>query len=220
MDDEVKQTPSSSQDTSADTPATVVSISTSNVGGGAISGGGMFKKRAKTSSAQKGLRKPLTSIPSTTPTITISDDDSGDDASDEEQTTRSSDIIAGRKRKRGGLIQAASSRKPATKEDLGVSYDVSKSSEALLDPKYQATAVSAEFNEAELLGRTKSATLVESTSDNLYRGQKGYRTLVPKREQITTKYNSMGPQKALSNVRMTTVTDYAPGMFFSSYFYE
>ena len=114
-------------------------------------------------------------------------------------------------------MQAASSRKPATKDDLGVSYDVNKNSEALLDPRNQATAVSAEFNEAELLGRTKSATTVESTSDNLYRGQKGYRTLIPKREQITTKYNSMGPQRAISNVRMTTVTDYAPGMSFSSY---
>ena len=210
----MKQIPSSSQDASADTPATAVSISTSNVGEGGSGGGGMFKKRAKTSSAQKGLRKPIASIPSTTQTITISDDDSEDDASDQEQSTRSSDIIAGRKRKRGGLIMAASSRKPATKEDLGVSYDVSKTSDVLLDPKSQATAVSAEFNEAELLGRTKSATMVESTSDNLYHGQKGYRTLVPKREQITTKYNSMGPQKALSNVRMTTVTDYAPGMFF------
>ena len=215
MDNEVKQTPSSSQDASADTPATTASASV--IGGGASGGGGggMFKKRAKTSSAQKGLRKP---IPSTNPTVTISDDDSEDDVSDEEQTNRSSDIIAGRKRKRGGMIQAASSRKPAAKEDLGVSYDVSKTSELLLDPKSQATAVSAEFNEAELLGRTKSATSVESTSDNLYRGQKGYRTLVPKREQITTKYNSMGPQKALSNVRMTTVTDYAPGMFFPPIF--
>ena len=116
------------------------------------------------------------------------------------------------------MIQAASTRKPAAKEDLGVSYDVSKTSGVLLDPKSQATAVSAEFNESELLGRTKSATPVESGSDNLYRGQKGYRTLVQKREQITTKYNSMGPQKALSNVRMTTVTDYAPGMFFPPVF--
>jgi hypothetical protein len=208
MDEAVslKEAPILNQDTLEDASAPV---SAAEVGSG---GAGMFRKRAKTSSAQKGLRKPTASMPSSAPATTISDDDSEDGSSDEDQRTRPSDINAGRKRKRGGIIQTASLRKPTTKEDLGVSYGVSKPSEAPLDPKNQATAVSAEFSEAELLGRGKSNTSVENTSDNLYRGQKGYRTLVPKREQITTKYNSMGPQKAASNIRMTTVTDYAPGM--------
>jgi hypothetical protein len=200
-----KDTPTSSatsQEPPMDSP-TVASTST---------GGGMFKKRAKTSSAQKGLRRPGVTQPAAS-TINISDDDSEGDDSDDEQGTRMSGVFAGRKRKRGGIIQASSTRKPAAKEDIGVSYDVSKRSEGGLDPKSQATAISAEFTEAELLGRTKSATPGESTSDNLYRGQKGYRSLVPQREQVTTKYNSMGPQKSSSNVRMTTVTDYAPGMF-------
>lgn len=179
----------------------------------------MFKKRAKTSSAQKGLRRPGVVQPVSS-TITISDDDSEEDQSDEEQGIRSSGVFAGKKRKRGGIIQASSTRKPAAKEDIGVSYDVSRKSEGLLDPKSQATAISAEFTEAELLGRTKSTTASEATSDNLYRGQKGYRSLVPQREQITTKYNSMGPQKSASNVRMTTVTDYAPGISSLSYEFD
>lgn len=174
--------------------------------------GGMFKKRAKTNSAQKGLRKPTAAV-APAPTATLSDDDSDLDDSDEEQQTRSTGVLAGRKRKRGGIIQAGSTRKSTAKENLGVSYDVNKNSDSQIDPKNQATAVSAEFSESELLGRSQSSAPADSVADNLYRGQKGYRSLVPKREQITTKYNSMGPQKAASNVRMTTVTDYAPGMF-------
>jgi hypothetical protein len=218
--DTLKETPSLIQDGAVETLSVVLSKSSSSsfatVGNAVASGGsGMFKKRAKTSSAQKGLRKPITSTSAATPTINISDDDSDDEESDDEQNFKSPDVFARRKRKRG-FIQGVSSRKPTTsKEDLGVSYDASKNSETFLDPKSQATAISAEFNDAELLGRTKSTATVESTSDNLYRGQKGYRTLVPKREQITTKYNSMGPQRAASNVRMTTVTDYAPGISFS-----
>lgn len=169
---------------------------------------GGFKKRAKTSSLQKSLRKPAPSVP----TISVSDDDLDDDDSDEEQSRQSSGVIAGKKRKRGGLLQAASTRK-STKEEIGVIYDVNQSSGSQLDPKSQATAVSAEFSDAELLGRTKTAP-VEGSSDNMYRGQNAYRTLIPKREQITTKYNAMGPQKSASNIRMTTYTDYAPGMFF------
>jgi hypothetical protein len=173
--------------------------------------GGMFKKRAKANSAQKGLRRPTAAV-APAATTTISDDDSDYDDSDDEQQPRSSTVLAGRKRKRGGIIQAGSTRKTATKEDLGVGYDVKKNSDSHLDPKNQATAVSAEFTESELLGRTQVAKTADSGADNLYRGQKGYRSLVQKREQITTKYNSMGPQKSASNVRMTTVTDYAPGM--------
>ena len=206
-------TPASSQETSTDTPSGDPSQSAVAVAGR----GGMFKKRAKTTSVQKGLRKPVTSISSATP-ITISDDDSEDEDSAEEHGTRPSAAIAGRKRKRGGILQALSTRQPTAKEDLGVSYDVSKGSDTVLDPKSQATATSAEFDEDQLLGRTKSSTSVESSADNLYRGQKGYRQLVPKREQITTKYNAMGPQKAASNIRMTTLTDYAPGMFLSNLF--
>lgn len=177
----------------------------------ASAGGGMFKKRAKTNSAQKGLRRP-TAVTTTVPTITISDNDSDEEDSDDQQRDRSSGVLAGRKRKRGGIIQAGSTRKTATKEDLGISYDITNRSDSHLEPKNQATAISAEFSDSELLGRTKALAPVESSSDNLYRGQKGYRTLVPKREQLTTKYNSMGPQKSASNVRMTTVTDYAPGI--------
>ena len=173
--------------------------------------GGMFKKRAKTNSAQKGLRRP-TAVATTAATITISDDSSDDEDYDDQQHDRHSGILAGRERKRGGIIQAGSARKPAAKEDLGVSYDITARSDSHLEPKNQATAVSAEFSDSELLGRAKALTPVESTTDNLYRGQKNYRTLIPKREQLTTKYNAMGPQKSASNVRMTTVTDYAPGM--------
>lgn len=173
--------------------------------------GGMFRKRAKAHSAQKGLRRPA-AVATTAPTITISDDSSDEEDSDDQQRDRHSGILAGRKRKRGGIIQAGSARKLAAKEDLGVSYDITNRSDSHLEPKNQATAISAEFNDSELLGRTKTLAPVESTSDNLYRGQKNYRTLVQKREQLTTKYNSMGPQKSASNVRMTTVTDYAPGM--------
>jgi hypothetical protein len=172
--------------------------------------GSGFKKRVKTGSLQKSLRKPTATVPSSSELLN-SDDGSEDDDSDGGPGIRSSDVIAGRKRKRGGIIQAASTRK-TTKEDVGVTYDVSQSSGVHLDPKNQAVAVSAEFNEDELLGRTKSTTAVEASSDNLYRGQKGYRTLIPKREQITTKYNAMGPQKSASNIRMTTYTDYAPGL--------
>jgi hypothetical protein len=173
--------------------------------------GGIFKKRAKTNSAQKGLRKPTAAV-AAAPVAGISDDDSDYGDSDEEQQTRSTGVLAGKKRKRGGMIQAGSARKTAAKEDLGVSYDVNKSSDSHIEPKNQATAVSAEFSEFELLGRTQAVAAADSSSDNLYRGQKGYRSLVQKREQITTKYNSVGPQKAASNIRMTTVTDYAPGM--------
>ena len=168
-----------------------------------LSGGGLFKKRAKTGSTAKFLRKQVTVA-----TVTVSDDESEEDEeSDDGKGGRASDVLAGRKRKRGGLVQASTSR-TTNKEDLGVSY--SAGSENILDPKSQATAISAEFTDAELLGKTKSSAATDSAADNLYRGQKGYRSLVPKREQITTKYNSMGPQKAASNIRMTTVTDYAP----------
>lgn len=204
-----------SQDRAVETLSAVLSSSATGGNTAASGSSGMFKKRAKTSSAQKGLRKAVTSASAATPTINISDDDSDDEESDDGKNFKSSDVVAGRKRKRG-FTQGVSSRKPTSKEDIGVSYDVSKNSEAFLDPKSQATAISAEFNDSELLGRAKSTTSVESTSDNLYRGQKAYKTLVPKREQISTKYNSMGPQKAASNVRMTTVTDYAPGMSFFS----
>jgi hypothetical protein len=166
------------------------------------SGGGVFKKRAKTGSQQKRIRKPVVSIASA-----VSDDDLSDDSDNEQPRP---DIIARRKRKRAGMISSSSSRK-STKEDVGVVYDVNQSGGSHLDPKNQATAISAEFTEAELLGRTKAAP-VDGMVDNLYRGQNAYRTLIPKREQVTTKYNAMGPQKAASNIRMTTYTDYAPGM--------
>jgi len=177
----------------------------------AISTGGMFKKRAKTSSAQKGLRRPTAPPPTTS---TVSDDDDEDDedfSSDDERGIKKSDLLAGRKRKRGGIIQAGTTRSSAAnKGELGVSYDVNRTTESTLDPRNQATAVSAEFTEAELLGKPKATASTDTSNDNIYRGQKNYRQLVPQREQITTKYNSMGPQKAASNIRMTTYTDYAP----------
>jgi hypothetical protein len=177
-----------------------------------LAGGGMFKKRAKTFSAQKGLRRPA---PAPARTTTLSDDDEDDFSSDEDQGINRSDILAGRKRKRGGLIQAGTTRASAStnKGDLGVSYDINRISETSLDPRNQATAVSAEFTESELLGKPKGVTssTTDTTNDDVYRGQKNYRQLVPQREQITTKYNPVGPQKAASNIRMTTYTDYAPG---------
>ena len=201
------ETPRSSQDTAIDS-ASAASTNPA-VEAGASAGGGMFKKRAKTSSAMKGLRRQAAPAPS----ITISDDDSHEDDSDDGQSGRSKKPFSGRKRKRGGIIQAASTRSSGPKVDVGVVYDAQKTSENLLDPKNQATAVSSEFDETDLRWKTSSATQMESNSDNLYRGQKNYKQLVPKREQITTKYNSMGPQKAASNIRMTTYTDYAPGTF-------
>jgi hypothetical protein len=202
----LNETPISSQDTAVESPsATSMNPATTTGGSG---GGGMFKKRAKTSSALKGLRKPAAAAPA----ITIPDSDSDEDDSDDEQGTRSKEAFAGRKRKRGGIIQAASTRTPGSKEDVGVVYDMKRTSDSLLNPKNQATAVSAEFDETGLRRNTAFAGATDSTSDNLYRGQKNYKQLVPKREQITTKYNSMGPQKAASNVRMTTYTDYAPGI--------
>ena len=177
----------------------------------AASGGGMFKKRAKFGSVQKNIRKPI-SVPAPSSKNVASDDESDDGRSDDEEHTRSSGIMAGRKRKQGGLIQAASSRKAATNGDEGVTYNVTNP-DGRLDPKSQATATSAEFSDSELLGRSNSMTAAAG-SDNFYRGQKGYQSLLPKREQITTKYNPVGPQKAAANVRMTTVVDYAPGIFF------
>jgi hypothetical protein len=166
------------------------------------SAGRVFKKRAKTGSLQKSLRKPAV-IPST-----ISDDDLSDDS---DNAPPRPDIIAGRKRKRTGMISSSLIRK-STKEDFGVVYNVNQSGGTHLDPKNQATAISAEFTEAELLGRIKRAPVEGTPPDNVYRGQNAYRTLIPKREQVTTKYNAMGPQKAASNIRMTTYTDYAPGL--------
>jgi len=176
----------------------------------ATSGGGIFKKRAKFGSAQKNIRKPI-SVPQPSSKNGVSDDESDDGESDSEEHTRPSGIMAGRKRKRGGLIQAASSRNVAANADEVVTYSPTNPG-ARLDPKTQATATSAEFSEAELHGRSNSTTAAAG-SDNVYRGQKGYRSLLPQREQITTKYNPVGPQKAASNVRMTTVVDYAPGAF-------
>ena len=182
-------------------------------------GGGIFKKRAKTQSAQKGLRRPVSTETSTIPTTlarVASDDDEDEEdySSDDERGMKTPDILAGRKRKRGGIIQAGTTRASTSKGDLGVSYSVNRASnsETTLNPRDQATAVSAEFTEAELLGKPKTVTTsTESTADNLYRGQKNYRQLLPQKEQITTKYNPVGPQKAASNIRMTTYTDYAPG---------
>ena len=202
----LSETPISSQNTAAESPSAASTNPATATGGSG--GSGMFKKRAKTSSAMKGLRKPV----APPPTITISDDDFDDEESDNEQTGRSKEGFAGRKRKRGGIIQAASTRSAAPKEDVGVVYDAKRTSENL-DPKNQATAVSAEFDETDLRRNTVSTIPTDSASDNVYRGQKNYKQLVPKREQITTKYNSMGPQKAASNIRMTTYTDYAPGTF-------
>jgi len=59
----------------------------------APAGGAMFKKRAKTNSAQKGLRKPTAAV-APAPTSTLSDDDSDFDDSDEEQQTRSTGVLA------------------------------------------------------------------------------------------------------------------------------
>jgi len=201
----LNETPVSSQDTAVDSPSATSTHPSTTIGGSG--GSAMFKKRAKTSSALKGLRKPAAPAP----TITISDSDSDEDYSDDEQAGRSKEAFAGRKRKRGGIIQAASTRTTGSKEDVGVVYDAKRTSENLLDPKSQATAVSAEFDDPDVRRNTLSAATSDPASDNLYRGQKNYKQLVPKREQITTKYNSMGPQKAASNIRMTTYTDYAPG---------
>jgi hypothetical protein len=174
----------------------------------------MFKKRAKTNSAQKGLRKPAVPV-STSTKGAGSDSSSEDEGSDGEPMARTSGVLAGRKRKRaGGVIQASSTKLHLAKEELGLGFEGSGGSGVVLDPISQATAVSAEFTESELLGRPKSNVLVDaSASDNVYRGQAGYRSFVPKREQATTKYNPLGPQKAASNIRMTTYTDYAPGVF-------
>jgi hypothetical protein len=173
------------------------------------SGGGMFKKRAKFGSAQTNLRKPV-SVSAPTSKTKASDDESDESELDDEGSFRPPGITAGRKRKRGGLVQAATSRKVATDQDEGVTYDVSNP-DARLDPRSQATATSAEFSDADLLGHSNTATTT-SASGNLYRGQKAYQSLLPQREQITTKYNPVGPQKAASNVRMTTYVDYAPGV--------
>jgi hypothetical protein len=176
--------------------------------------GGFFKKRAKTTSVQKGLRRPpylSSSAPTKTsiPEVESEDEDYG---SEDERGSEKTDIVAGKKRKRGGVEASSSGRPSGRTAKFGVSYDINRSVTASLDPRNQATAVSAEFSETELLAKKGDNMAQESTSDNLYRGQKNYRELVPKREQITTKYNAMGPQKAASNIRMTTVVDYAPGM--------
>src|SRR5436190_16768407 len=106
---EFEKAPTSSQDTATDTPAADSAASSAISGVGAPSGsGGMFKKRARTTSAHRGSRKPTSAIPSATPTFAISDDDSGDENSDDDQGARRSEIIAGRKRKRGNFIQATS----------------------------------------------------------------------------------------------------------------
>jgi hypothetical protein len=175
--------------------------------------GAMFKKRAKFGSAQKNIRKPIIASDPTSKNPPSDDESEESDSGDEERSTRRSGIIAGQKRKRGG-VQAATTTKAAASgnEADAVAYHVTKT-DVRLDPKSQATAVSAEFTESELLGRSNTAAVATTAgSDNLYRGQKGYRSLLPQREQITTKYNPVGPQKAASNVRMTTYTDYAPGM--------
>jgi len=179
----------------------------------ATAGGALFKKRTKAISAQKGLRRPVP-VPSSAPAASSSDDedDSDEGSSGDERGSQKLNVAAGRKRKRGGLIQAESARTSTTKGEFGVSYDANKSSGSSLDPRSQATSVSAAFSDAELLGKKTGDVPMETPSDNLYHGQKNYRTLVQKREQVTTKYNSMGPQKAASNIRMTTVTDYAPGI--------
>jgi hypothetical protein len=175
----------------------------------------MFKKRAKFGSAQKNIRKPLTTSAPASKNAPSDDESEESDSGDETNSTRRSGIIAGQKRKRGG-VQAATTTKASAagnEADTGT-YDLTNP-EVRLDPKSQATAVSAEFSESELLGRSNTTAAAATTagSDNLYRGQKGYRSLLPQREQITTKYNPVGPQKAASNVRMTTYVDYAPGMF-------
>lgn len=178
-----------------------------------VARGAMFKKRAKFGSAQKNIRKPLTASDPTSKNPPSAEESEESVSGDEEKVTRRSGIIAGQKRKRGG-VQAATTTKAAASgnEADAVAYDVTKT-DVRLDPKSQATAVSAEFSESELLGRSNTAAVATTAgSDNLYRGQKGYRSLLPQREQITTKYNPVGPQKAASNVRMTTYTDYAPGM--------
>ena len=211
MNDEVNDentlmdTPTSSQETSSDAPTAVPSSTAT------ATGVGVFKKRAKTLSAKKGLRKPIATLPFTISTNTMSDEDSEEDDYDDEQNPRTSVAPVGRKRKRGGSVQAASTRPQALKETVTVTYDANRNHENVLDPKNQATATSAEFDDDQLLSRTKSSTTLEHGLDNLYRGQKNYRQLIPKREQVTTKYNPMGPQKAASNIRMTTVVDYAPG---------
>src|ERR1700738_5323785 len=109
------------------------------------SSGSGFKKRVKTGSLQKSLRKPTATVPSSSELLN-SDDGSEDDDSDGGPGLRSSDVIAGRKRKRGGIIQAVSTRKSTTKEDVGVTYDVSESSGVHLDPTNQADDVYGEFN--------------------------------------------------------------------------
>jgi hypothetical protein len=170
-----------------------------------------IKKRAKTNSVQRGLRKPVQ------PSLALkeSDDESEEESVDE---VRAQISQMGRKRKRGGLVQSASIRKaPYEKEDLGVRYSASRVSKSVLDPRNQATSISAEFAaDSQTLKQSESISTSKENSDDLYHGQKGYRNLVPKREQISTKYNSMGPQRAASNLRMTTYTDYAPGMSPSS----
>jgi hypothetical protein len=174
----------------------------------------MFKKRAKFGSAQKNIRKPLTTSAPTSKNAPSDDESEESNSGDEASSARRSEIIAGQKRKRGGL-QAATTTKAAVSgsEADSVNLDVTNH-DVRLDPKSQATAVSAEFTESELLGRSSTtAAATTGSSDNLYRGQKAYRSLLPQREQITTKYNPVGPQKAASNVRMTTYVDYAPGMF-------
>ncbi|KAI5362435.1 Putative Zinc finger, CCCH-type, Zinc finger, RING-type, Zinc finger, RING/FYVE/PHD-type [Septoria linicola] len=152
----------------------------------------VFKKRAKNSNVRK---RPATPPPDNS--------DSESDYTDDEQGTR----IKRRKTDGVNLAGAGPKREVVTSKYTAFQADRSTN----ISSNNDATKASNWYTDAALAakdGKTKpdTETVVPEATDGTYQGTAKYSTFIQKNPEK----KQLGPQKAPTNVRTITVTDFAP----------
>jgi RING finger protein 113A len=155
----------------------------------------VFKKRAKNSNLRK---RPATPPPE-------ADDSDDADYTDDEQGAR----IKRRKREGVNITAAGAQREVVTSKSTAFQADRSTTISANDD----ATKASNWYTDAALAAKDASSktkpateTIVPEATDGTYQGTAKYSTFIQKNPEK----KQLGPQKAPTNVRTITVTDFAP----------
>ncbi|KAK9467674.1 hypothetical protein V1512DRAFT_261724 [Lipomyces arxii] len=173
-----------------------------------------FKKpSAKLANARKRVTRPAEESDHKSSSESFSSSDS--ERSDDDRQT-SSVMKKKRKRNVGGLSDTIASSANGTAKrtvdtDIGAVQHKS-SGLAAVSNSTDITKTSAMFDVNFLLGKQsrtsdKSEKSDEPSRDNVYTGEANYKSFTHQRESMTRK---VGPMKASSSIRSTTVTDYQP----------
>ncbi|KAF1988096.1 putative Pre-mRNA-splicing factor cwc24, partial [Aulographum hederae CBS 113979] len=168
----------------------------------------VFKKRSAKSKANMRKR------PATPPPASDSDEDySSQDEAGARQIKR---------RRKNPVIAASSNGGSKTTTDLSSTHYaadrstvIAPSNDATKQSNWYDEEATDAFSERNLLGKTRTkpstdlTTTAEDAPSGTYKGAANYSNFIQKNPNAPAK-KIMGPQKASTNVRMITLTDYAP----------